>query len=172
MLINVTASFCFFIVLMILMIDFNSKEKLDTLDNNSFKHLSITSTIGLIIEFFDYLLVLLGFEIQSIYMIALGKLIFLYYIIFMYYFIRYVYITCHNIKEKTENYKKYVKVLTIIYATLSMVAVILPYSFAETTDYLYPIGLATNFSYLVGALGVIYIIIMCVTHFKNLKKKK
>ncbi len=172
MLINVTASFCFFLVLLVLILDFNSKEKIDTLDNNSFKHLSITCMSGLTIEFINYLAVLLGIEIQSFFLVVFGKLIFLYYSIFMYYFILYVYTTCNQVKEKNEHYNRFVKVLSTIYIIVSIIAITLPFNFADTSDYLYPIGLATNFSYIAGGFGIIYILIMCVTHFNNLKEQK
>ncbi len=172
MLINVTASFCFMIVILILIADFDSKEKLDNLDNNSFKHLSITCAIGLFVEFVNYFLVLEGFEIRSLLMLILGKTIFLYYAVFMYFFILYVYTTCNKINQKNKKYRIFVKALTVIYIIVSVVSVLLPFEFADSTEYLYPIGLATLFSYIAGGLGVFYILIICLTHIKNLKQQK
>lgn len=172
MLINITASICFFIVLIILMIDFSSKERIDNLDNKSFKRLSITSAIGLFIEFIDYLLVINGFKIHSPLMLFLGKIIFLYYVIFMYLFIIYVYTTCKNIKTSSKSFEKFVKILSIIYIIIAIIVLILPFDFVDSIDYLYPVGVATIFSYFIGAMAIIFIIAMCIANFKNLKQKK
>ena len=172
MLINITASACFFIVLLILMIDFFSKKTLDNLDNNSFKHLSIISLFGLAIEFIDYLFVILGFNIYSSFILFLGRLIFGYYVIFMYYFILYVYITCKKIQTQTQEFKTFKKVLSIIYIILFVLVCVLPFNFAESTKYLYPVGLATDFSYMIGALAVLFIFVFCILNIKNLKQQK
>jgi len=172
MLINVTASFCFLLVLCIILFDFNSKEKLDTLDNNNFKHLSITCAIGLFLEFINYLLAIIGFDIQSLFMTILGKLIFFYYSVFLYFFVIYVYTACNNIKTKNDSYKKYTKIITIIYFFISLLSLALPFEFADTTKYLYPVGPATDFSYISGGLAVFYILCMCVVNIKKLKKQK
>ena len=172
MLINITASVCFFIVLLILIMDFTSKETLDNLDNNSFKHLSITCIFGLFIEFLDYLMVLLGYDIHSSFMLLLGKLVFLYYLVFMYYFILYVYSTCKNIHLKTKKYEIFRKVLSVIYSIFILLVIIFPYDFAEATNYLYPIGLATDFSYIVGGLAIFFIFGMCMFNLKNLRQQK
>ncbi len=172
MLINITASMCFLIVLSILMVDFSSKETLDNLDNNSFKHLSIACMLGLFIEFLDYSMVLLGYDIHSPIMLLLGKVVFLYYIVFMYYFILYVYSTCKNIQSRTEKYEKFRKVLTFIYSIFTILVIVLPYDFAESTEYLYPVGLATDFSYIVGGLAIAFIFILSMFNLKNLKQQK
>ncbi len=172
MLINITASVCFLIVLSILMVDFSSKETLDNLDNNSFRHLSITCMLGLFIEILDYSMVLFGYGIHSPIIIILGKLVFLYYVIFMYYFILYVYSTCKNIQSRTEKYDKFRRVLTLIYSAFIILVIVLPYDFVESTKYLYPIGLATDFSYIVGGLAIVFIFVICILNLKNLKQQK
>lgn len=172
MLVNITASLCFFIVLSILVVDFLSKETLDNLDNNSFKHLSITCMFGLLVEFLDYLMVLLNYDIHSFIMLFLGKIIFLYYVIFMYYFILYVYSTCNKINLTNKNYELFRRGLFIIYFVFALFVVILPYNFVESTKYLYPVGLATNFSYLIGGIAILFIFIICLLNLKNLKQQK
>ena len=172
MLVNITASLCFFIVLSILVVDFLSKETLDNLDNNSFKHLSITCMFGLLVEFLDYLMVLLNYDIHSFIMFFLGKIIFLYYVIFMYYFILYVYSTCNKINLTNKNYELFRRGLFIIYFVFALFVVILPYNFVESTKYLYPVGLATNFSYLIGGIAILFIFIICLLNLKNLKQQK
>ena len=172
MLVNVTASFCFLIVLLILMADFSSKEKLETLDNSSFRHLSITNLIGLLLEFINYMLVLLGFDVNSAEILIIGKLIFIYYCVFMYYFILYSYTTCCNIKEKTKEYKQFIFIHKLLYTFLSIIVIFLPFKYADSTTYVYPIGYATNFSYIVGGAGVVFIMILGLTHLKNLRQQK
>ncbi len=172
MLINVTASMCFFIVLLILLIDFSFKDKLDNLDNNSFRHLCITCLFGLLLEFVDYLLVITSVDMYSTFMLFLGRVIFLYYVIYMYYFVIYVYTTCKKIQEKNESFIKFKKILTIIYIVFAIVAMVLPFNFMESVDYLYPVGPATTFSYAIGAAAIFYILVLCIMNIKNLKQQK
>ena len=172
MIINVTASACFLIVLLILIIDFSSKKTLDNLDNNSFKHLSIVSFIGLTIEFLNYLFVILNFNIYSSFMFFLGRTIFIYYVIFMYYFVLYVYITCKKLQTRTQEYDKFKKILSIIYTIFGVLIIVLPFEFDESTNYLYPIGMATDFSYMIGILAISFILIMCIFNIRNIKQQK
>ena len=109
MIVNVTASICFLIVLLILIFDFFSKKTLSNLDNNSFKHLSVVCAFGLLIEFLTYLLVIFKFEIHSLPMMVLARFIFIYYLIFMYYFIIYVFCVCKKIQSRNEQYDRFKK---------------------------------------------------------------
>ena len=77
MLINLTSSVCFFIVLIILIIDFFSKETLKNLDNESFKSMTIVCIAGLFLEFINYFLVYRGFDKESELMLILGKTLFI-----------------------------------------------------------------------------------------------
>lgn len=172
MLINITASACFFIVLFIMLLDFSSKEKINNLDNNSFKHLSITCLFGLLIEFINYFLGNIGFESGSTIMLFLGRSIFIYYVVFMYYFILYAYSTCKKIQKRNESYDNHRRILTYIYIFFIIMVIILPFDFSESIDYLYPTGLATTFSYIIGGAGILYISFLCVTNLRNLKQQK
>lgn len=172
MTVNITASACFFIVLLILLLDFSSKEKLDNLDNNSFRHLSITCLIGLLLEFLNYFLVTVGLEISSKIMLVLGRAMFLYYVFYMYYFIIYAYTTCKKLQKRNEKYDLFKRVLTFVYIFFGLVILVLPFDFSESVEYLYPTGLATTVSYIIGGVGIMYILGLSIANFKNLKQQK
>ena len=86
MIINLTASICFLIVLLIVVSDFFMKEKLRNIENNCFKVLSVLATFGLIIEILMYDLILSGIDMNSVILLIIGRLIFVYYVIFMFVF--------------------------------------------------------------------------------------
>ncbi len=172
MVINLTTSLCFLIMMIVLVIDFNLKEKLNNIDNICFKYLSFISIVGLLLEFFTYLISLLGFSSNSILLNGLGRIIYLYYVVFMYFFIMYVVACCLNIKEKNNDFKKLIFIETIIYSVVAIITLILPFEFSKTVKYLYPVGLATNFSYLTGGLGILFILILSLVKFKTLKSKR
>ena len=172
MLVNLTTSMCFIIVILILVIDFNIKDRLNNIDNICFKYLSFLSMLGLLLEFFVYYLTLNGQSFDSTILLILGKAIYLYYLLFMYFFIMYTFATCFVIREKNEFFKKFVIIETIVYLILAFITLVLPFNYSNSENYLYPIGLATDFSYLVGGLGILFILVLCVIKFKTLKSKK
>ena len=172
MIINLTASICFLIVMVILIIDFNLKEKLDNIDNICFKYLSFFSIIGLLLEFFTYLYGYLGHNNDSILLLVFGRAIYLYYVVFMYFFIMYVFACCFHVKRNDLLFKKFVIIESIVYTLFGIITLVLPFEFSDSVKYLYPIGLATNFSYLIGGLGISFILIISLIRFKTLKARK
>ena len=172
MVINLTASMCFIIVMLILVIDFNLKEKIQNIDNICFKYLSFFSIIGLLLQFVTYFLALNGFDKNSIILLILGRTIFLYYVVFMYFFIMYIFATCFVLKENDKTFKKFVIIETVIYFLFAILTLILPFSYSNSETYLYPVGLATDFSYLIGGLGIFFGGLLSIIKIKTLKSKK
>ena len=172
MIINLTTSICFLIVMIILMVDFYSKEKLNTIDNKCFKYLSGISVFGLLLEFVTYFLSIIGFSSNSITLFILTKLVFLYYVLFMYVFIMYVFANCLLVDDKSKVFKKFVLYETIIYGIFAILVFVLPFKFDDGVQYIYPYGMATDFSYLIGAFGIGVILVLCIRNYKNIKMKK
>ena len=172
MIINLTASMCFIIVILILIIDFNLKEKIHNIDNTCFKYLSFFSLIGLMLEFFTYYFVLNGLDINSPILLILGKAVFLYYVIFMYFFIMYVFAACFVLKENDKTFKKFLIIETFVYSIFAILTLVLPFSYSNSETYLYPIGLATDFSYLIGGVGIFFGGLISIIKIKTLKAKK
>ena len=168
MIINITASICFIITVIILTYDFFSKEKIDKLENKYFKVLAPLTLIGLIMELILYSLTSLGKDANTILVDSLTRAIFMYYVVFMYIYVLYTFSTCWNITDIHN--KKYIairNVLTILYAIFLIVVTFLPYDIVEKKDYFYPSGLCMDFSYLIGAVGLGFI---TFSYFKNIKK--
>ena len=172
MYINLTASACFIVVILILIIDFNTKERIDNIDNRCFKFLSFSSMIGLLLEFFTYYLVLNGQNIDSAIIHVLGRVIFLYYVVFMYFFIMYVFAACFALKNESKIFKNFVIVETVIYFVFAIIISFLPFNYSNSDNFLYPFGQATNFSYLIGGIGILFVTILSILRFKTLKTKK
>ena len=173
MLINLTASICFLIVLLIVVFDFFMKEKIKNIENNCFKVLSVFATIGLIIEVLMYGLIMLGIDMDSVILLGIGRLVFVYYVAFMFVFLLYVYTTCFDITStKSKKYKKFILFESILYSIFLFLVLVLPFEFTVTDNYLYPKGAATNFSYLIGGFGILVVLIFSIARYKTLKTKK
>lgn len=173
MLINLTASVCFLIVILILVFDFFRKKKIDKIENTCFKRLSVACVVGLLLEITMYGLILYGLNRSSYIYNVLGRLIYLYYIVFMYVFVLYAYTTCFDVRDiNDKRYKLFRKIEGVFYFISALLVVILPYEFLKVSDYIYPEGPATIASYIIGGIGILFINVCCILKFKMLKMKK
>ena len=173
MIVNITTSICFTLVLIILIYDFYSKEKLEKLENKYFKALAPITLCGLTIECTLYLFLLMGLNINSFFVDVFTKLIFLYYVVFMYVYVLYAYITCWNVTESYEiTYNKVKKVISALYIIAFVIVAALPSKFVFDGKYFYPEGACTIASYAIGAAGVTFIAFSCIKNYKHLKAKK
>ena len=174
MVINIVASICFSIVLLILMLDFFSKKKIEKLDNNYFRILSITNLVGLFTEIIIYFLLLFKSSSLTLIIITiLGKIILLYYLIYMYYLLLYTYTICWNIKDKNDvTYKKTKTLVTSLYSIFMVIILLLPCTFEVKNNYIIPSGLGLNLSYIIGGIGIITIVTCCILKRNAADKKK
>ena len=172
MIVNFTASVSFLIVLLILVIDYLNKERLKNLENIFFKYLAFCSIAGLTLEATVYGLIEIGFTNDE-WLLFVGKFVFLYYVIFMFLFVLYGFTSCFDVKDPTEKrFKNFSIIEFVLYSIFGILVFILPYGFKTTATYIYPEGMLTDFSYLVGAIGVFSILIFCIMNFKRLISKK
>ena len=172
MIVNFTASISFLIVLLILIVDYLNKERLKNLENIFFKYLAFCSIAGLTLEALTYGLIEIGFTSNE-WLIFIGRFVFLYYVVFMFLFVLYGYTSCFDVKDPTEKRFKILSIVEfVLYSIFGVLVLFLPYTFKRTSSYIYPVGMLTDFSYFVGAVGVFSILIFCVMNFKRMVSKK
>ncbi|MBO6195806.1 MAG: response regulator [Bacilli bacterium] len=172
MIVNIGISVSFLIVLLIIMIVYFSKEKIDSMENKIFKKMIRITIIGLIIDTLIYYVVLFkdGSRIPLYFLI---KGLFIYYIVWMAFFVLYGYIIFFSVKN--DNNKKYIKFkfyLSIFYFISLIATIILPIEIDLTDVYVYPNGLATSAQYFILPVGMIIITISGLLNKNKLLKKE
>ena len=172
MYINFTASICFFIIILIILIDFMSKRKVNKLENKLFKTISVLTLFGLVLEFIIYGLFIGHYNYnQNLLLFNIcAKSLLLYYIVWMYFFVAYTYLVCFYKGKKA--YKKFVYGETLAYLTFFVLVLVLPFKIKMTNSNFIPLGAATQISYLIGAFGILFVVVCCLIKFKKLRKKK
>ena len=173
MIVNIGISISFLIVLIILMVVYFSKEKIDSMENKIFKRMIIITIIGLIIEFLIYYDVLFIKEYSDLLLPIIIKGLFIYYIVWMAYFVLYGYIVFFSVKsEKDKKYKKFKFYITIFYLVAIFFTAILPIEIDKTDIYVYPNGLATSIQYIILPIGMSFICVSGLLNKNKLFKKE
>lgn len=170
MVVNLTVCVCFFISLLVFVYDFFTKKRISSIENRCFKSLAIANLVGLILEILIFYLALN--DCNEIFLLLINKIIFMYYTIFMYLLVNYFYIITNNIKnDESTKYIKFSSLLTKVYCVFLVVTILLPFKFSSTANYLYPVGISTNFQYLTGGVGILGILYMTIRGRKKIKKR-
>lgn len=172
MIVNIGISVSFLIVLLIIMIVYFSKEKIDSMENKIFKKMIRITIIGLIIDTLIYYVVLFkdGSRIPLYFLI---KGLFIYYIVWMAFFVLYGYIIFFSVKnDNNKKYKKFKLYLSIFYLISLIATIILPIKIDLTDVYVYPNGLATSAQYFILPVGMIIITISGLLNKNKLLKKE
>ena len=170
MIINLTSSVCFMIILIILVVDFFSKKKVSKLENKYFKYLSILTLFGLLLEIIIYTLAVMDYTKWELAFTNLGRMIFMYYVIWMFFFTLYNFIICFNINyDNVKNYKLLKISIILIYSIIFIFVLFLPIEFIKTKSFIYPSGKLLTFSYGFGSIGVTLLLLICIFKIKVLR---
>ena len=172
MIINIGICLTFLIVLIILILVYFSKPKINTIENNIFKgQIGITS-IGLLLESIIYLLITNHFKVSSTILIILTKSLYVYYVLWMFYFIKYNFVIFYKNRIDIKKINKFFKYLKYVYLIFFIISVILPIDYTLTDTYYYPGGIGTIFQYIIVSIGMFTISIFGIVNSKKLKEKE
>ncbi len=170
MIINIVSSINFLIVIFVLLYDFYSKKRVDSIENKCFKILTFVNILGLVIDMTIFLLLINGVDTYIVNF--LNELVMLYYLVFMYILIIYFYVISNLITKKNDKkllkFKFKIKIFYIISAILVMA---LPINFISENNYIYPTGPSVIFAYIVGVIGLSIIVYNALKKKENLNKK-
>lgn len=120
---SVIVAICCFVFLIIITIVFFTKPKMNKLENKTFSWLLILNIIGLLLQVLSYVLVNKYDNFQNtIYYIAIIRMIFCYYVLWELFFVYYITIISFSLNEK-DNRLKNTKKITIFFVIGIFIAV-------------------------------------------------
>ena len=163
----VSFSICSFIFVLMFIIFYFSKERLNTLDTKMYSYILVTNIIGIMIDVFGYFIFKI-YGSESFISIMVSKFYLVYYFLWAYFFLLYIFVI--SFREKTEYLlqKKFTKPSIILTSIIiSLIVLILPIQITYKDNVAYSSGLSVNMVY---GLCFIMVGIMLYCLLRNLKK--
>ena len=163
----VSFSICSFIFVLMFIIFYFSKERLNTLDTKMYSYILVTNIIGIMIDVFGYFIFKI-YGSESFISIMVSKFYLVYYFLWAYFFLLYIFVI--SFREKTEYLfqKKFTKSSIILTSIIiSLIVLILPIQITYEDNVAYSSGLSVNMVY---GLCFIMVGIMLYCLLRNLKK--
>lgn len=163
----VSFSICSFIFILMFIIFYFSKERLNTLDTKMYSCILVTNIIGIMIDVFGYFIFKI-YGSESFISILISKFYLVYYFLWAYFFLLYIFVI--SFREKTEYLlqKKFTKPSIILTSIIiSLIVLILPIQITYKDNVAYSSGLSVNMVY---GLCFIMVGIMLYCLLRNLKK--
>ena len=163
----VSFSICSFIFVLMFIIFYFSKERLNTLDTKMYSYILVTNIIGIMIDVFGYFIFKI-YGSESFISIMVSKFYLVYYFLWAYFFLLYIFVISFREKSEYLLQKKFTKpsiILTSIF--ISLIILIMPIQITYEDNVAYSSGLSVNMVY---GLCFIMVGIMLYCLLKNLKK--
>ena len=163
----VSFSICSFIFVLMFIIFYFSKERLNTLDTKMYSCILLTNIIGIMIDVFGYFIFKI-YGSESFISILISKFYLVYYFLWAYFFLLYIFVI--SFREKTEYLfqKKFTKPSIILTSIIiSLIVLIMPIQITYEDNVAYSSGLSVNMVY---GLCFIMVGIMLYCLLRNLKK--
>lgn len=163
----VSFSICSFIFVLMFIIFYFSKERLNTLDTKMYSCILVTNIIGIMIDVFGYFIFKI-YGSESFISILISKFYLVYYFLWAYFFLLYIFVI--SFREKTEYLfqKKFTKPSIILTSIIiSLIVLIMPIQITYKDNVAYSSGLSVNMVY---GLCFIMVGIMLYCLLRNLKK--
>lgn len=163
----VSFSICSFIFVLMFIIFYFSKERLNTLDTKMYSCILVTNIIGIMIDVFGYFVFKI-YGSESFISILISKFYLVYYFLWAYFFLLYIFVI--SFREKTEYLlqKKFTKPSIILTSIIiSLIVLIMPIQITYKDNVAYSSGLSVNIVY---GLCFIMVGIMLYCLLRNLKK--
>ena len=163
----VSFSICSFIFVLMFIIFYFSKERLNTLDTKMYSYILVTNIIGIMIDVFGYFIFKI-YGSESFISIMVSKFYLVYYFLWAYFFLLYIFVI--SFREKTEYLlqKKFTKPSIILTSIIiSFIVLIMPIQITYEDNVAYSSGLSVNMVY---GLCFIMVGIMLYCLLRNLKK--
>ena len=162
---------CSLVYILLFIFFFFSKGSVVNTETKIYKFLIITTAIGLVIDILGYILYITGYPIKSILYFFVVKTELLYFVAWIFAFTFYIYVISYNKKEGEEKIKHFRKVyhwLLLIFAFLAFIIYVLPVSFIDTGNVVFPQGAAVTITYLIAIVCIIASIFFALKNRKNI----
>lgn len=163
----VSFSICSFIFVLMFIIFYFSKERLNTLDTKMYSYILVTNIIGIMIDVFGYFIFKI-YGSESFISIMVSKFYLAYYFLWAYFFLLYIFVISFRDKSEYLLQKKFTKT-TIILTSLfiCLIILIMPIQITYEDNVAYSSGLSVNMVY---GLCFIMVGIMLYCLLRNFKK--
>lgn len=163
----VSFSICSFIFVLMFIIFYFSKERLNTLDTKMYSYILVTNIIGIMIDVFDYFIFKI-YGSESFISIMVSKFYLVYYFLWAYFFLLYIFVISFREKSEYLLQKKFTKTIIILTSLfICLIILIMPIQITYEDNVAYSSGLSVNMVY---GLCFIMVGIMLYCLLRNLKK--
>ena len=163
----VSFSICSFIFVLMFIIFYFSKERLNTLDTKMYSCILVTNIIGIMIDVFGYFIFKI-YGSESFISILISKFYLVYYFLWAYFFLLYIFVISFREKSEYLLQKKFTKTIIILTSLfISLIILIMPIQITYEDNVAYSSGLSVNMVY---GLCFIMVGIMLYCLLRNLKK--
>lgn len=163
------------IFLLLLLIIYFTRERIDSLENKIFSAIMISNAIGLVIEVCCYFTVK-NMDAFPVLNIIMTKSLLVYYLLYISLFTMYVYVISHfsngEYQNDPEYNKKVIRNCLIYFLFNSLITCILPLEYNNTGGKIFSYGIAVNYMYVVYSFLIISWLYVLIRNVKNLKSKK
>lgn len=163
----VSFSICSFIFVLMFIIFYFSKERLNTLDTKMYSCILVTNIIGIMIDVFGYFIFKI-YGSESFISILISKFYLVYYFLWAYFFLLYIFVISFREKSEYLLQKKFTKTIIILTSLfICLIILIMPIQITYEDNVAYSSGLSVNMVY---GLCFIMVGIMLYCLLRNLKK--
>lgn len=163
----VSFSICSFIFVLMFIIFYFSKERLNTLDTKMYSYILVTNIIGIMIDVFGYFIFKI-YGSESFINIMVSKFYLVYYFLWAYFFLLYIFVISFREKSEYLLQKKFTKTIIILTSLfICLIILIMPIQITYEDNVAYSSGLSVNMVY---GLCFIMVGIMLYCLLRNLKK--
>lgn len=163
---SVSFSICSLIYIIIFLVVYFGKKRINLEENKIYSTLLITTTLGLIIDIVGYIS-FKQLEMDSIFNIAITKLYLIYYFTWAFEITIYT-----NIISFKKSIKRLMNKIWIFYIAMCLIIILLPIKF-QTTEYaLYSYGPSVNFVYLLSGICILIMLTCLTLKRKSIKQRK
>lgn len=163
----VSFSICSFIFVLMFIIFYFSKERLNTLDTKMYSYILVTNIIGIMIDVFGYFIFKI-YGSESLISIMVSKFYLVYYFLWAYFFLLYIFVISFREKSEYLLQKKFTKTIIILTSLfICLIILIMPIQITYEDNVAYSSGLSVNMVY---GLCFIMVGIMLYCLLRNFKK--
>ena len=163
----VSFSICSFIFVLMFIIFYFSKERLNTLDTKMYSCILVTNIIGIMIDVFGYFIFKI-YGSESFISIMVSKFYLVYYFLWAYFFLLYIFVISFREKSEYLLQKKFTKTIIILTSLfICLIILIMPIQITYEDNVAYSSGLSVNMVY---GLCFIMVGIMLYCLLRNFKK--
>lgn len=170
---SVYFSLCCLMFILVFIIVFFSKKRINLLENKLYSVLLLFTLFGILFDIFGFVC-FSNFSLESIINRTVVKINLLYYVLWLYILLTYVVTISFNkkITDIGSYTKKLIKFSCFFIFISVLIVLIIPIKMKYNAKEIYPYGLCVNIVYLLSALEIMIMILCIFLNIKDIKRKE